>query len=188
MAAGLVDEIRAAWPGFRASMARQLAAPPREERLLFYVFLGCFLGFIAGLPGAIAQARLLEEPDAVTGVVAGRIFAAIFFAPLFLYGVAAVSVLAMRLAGKKQSFYTGRLALFWAILVAMPVLLGASLIEALVPVRVLAEIINLLAFLAFVWIWASCLAQGFEVKRTGTVAVGILFLPVLLSFAAFSLR
>ena len=60
--------------------------------------------------------------------MAGALFAWLFVAPIFLYGVAALSHMIARLFGGQGSFYLARVALFWALLAATPCFLLSGLV------------------------------------------------------------
>ncbi len=182
----LVGAILGAWPDFRGSMRDQMAADPREERLLFYVFLACALGFVAGLPGAIEQGRALDIDGGTSAMVFGRLFSAIFIAPLFLYGIAALSHLLARLFGGSGPYYNARLALFWSLLVAMPLLLAVSAISAVLPNGSLVSAMNLSAAAVFFWIWGVSLAEGSGVRRALPLALTLYLLPAGLLFLLIS--
>ena len=182
MSASLTTSILQAWKDIRASMRAQMALPKDESRLLFYLFLGCALGFVAGLPQALAQARLIEEEGAVTGVIMGRLFASIFVAPLALYGISALATLITRLMGGNGSFFTGRLALFWAILVSLPVLLLSGALGATPLSPNVIGWISFAAYAVFLWIWSECLAEGFGLRSGLPVVISLGILPLLLAF------
>ncbi|MHA3915030.1 hypothetical protein [Halovulum sp. GXIMD14793] len=123
----LVTDAFRAWGGFGASMRHQIALQPKEARILAYGLIACVVGFLASVPDALEQASGLTEEDAIPAVLIGRLFGALFFAPLFFYAVAAISGWIARLAGLDVSYYHMRLALFWSLLVATPVLVVVRL-------------------------------------------------------------
>lgn len=181
---GLARAILAAWPDFRGAMAEQLAAPKAESRALSYVYVASILGFIAGLPEVVRQAEISDLP--LMGLVIGRLFSALFFAPLFLYGVAAVSHLIAARFGGQGSYYDARLALFWALLVAAPLLLAVAALQAVLaagPAYGAASYLSLAGFAGFVWIWASCLAQAERFARTWPAALTLAGISVALTVA-----
>ncbi|MEO1551449.1 MAG: hypothetical protein AAFR93_13630 [Pseudomonadota bacterium] len=180
--ASLTSSIWQAWRDVRASMRTQMALPKEENRLLFYVFLGCALGFVAGLPAALSQARLIEEEGAVTGVLVGRLFASIFFAPLALYGVSAIATVITRAFGGKGSFYTGRLALFWAVLVSLPILLVSGALGAAPLSPNVLGWISFAAYAVFLWVWSQCIAEGFGLRSGLPVVISLGILPLFLAF------
>jgi hypothetical protein len=189
--AGLARQVLAAYPDFRAAMARRLADPPREARLVGWAFLAGLIGFVAGLPSVGPQAATLDTPDAMTAVLAGRLFAALFVFPLMLYLVAALSHLVARAFGGRGSFGSARLALFWAVIAALPILVASGVATALLRLAgggmaaALAGLVSTLSALAFAWIWGASLAEAEGFRRTVPAVAGIVALPLLLS--AYSL-
>ncbi len=158
-------------------MARQIARAPGEERILALIFLVAGLGFVSGLPAALASAPRLGAEATPAGVITGRFIASFFFTPLMIYAAAALVTLVARVAGGSLNWRHGRLALVWALVLALPVLLLGGLAEAaaavgLVP-AVVARGLGLLGFVAFLWIWAACLAEAAGFARTLPVFVAM---------------
>ncbi|MHA3978659.1 YIP1 family protein [Halovulum sp. GXIMD14794] len=174
---GLVASIAASWKDLRGGVRRRLDARPPEAGLLAHAYLAAALAFVAGLPSAIADARALEatQRDALTGVLAGRAFAAIFLFPLLLYLLAALQRLVARAFGGQGSFYSARVALFWAVVVALPLVLAEGLISALVPALppetggIVAQAASAAVGLGFLWIWAVMAAESEGFARAGHV-------------------
>lgn len=162
----LIDALRA-WGGFGASMRQQIALQPKEARILAYGLIACVIGFLASVPDALEQARGLTEEDAIPAVLIGRLFGALFFAPLFFYAVAAIAGWVARLVGGDISHYHMRLALFWSLLVATPVLVvvrlsGLFARGAYSDFRVMVYIIG---FAVFCLIWGSMIAAASSQKQ-----------------------
>jgi hypothetical protein len=163
MTGGLMAEIVAGWPDFRASMRRRIAGGLREDRILALIFLAGFAGFVAGLPGAVAEADRLGVERA--GVVGGRFFAAVFGFPLLAYGLAALGFGLVRLAGGQGPWINGRAALAWALVLAIPLLAPAPLAVLAGASDGVVQGIGLAAFGGFLWIWACCLAESAGLTR-----------------------
>lgn len=192
---GLVAAIAAAYGDLRASIRAKLAENPRDAELMMLALLVALGGFVAGIPAAFRQAQTLEEPDALVAVLSGRLFAAVFLVPLFLLALAGISHLVARLFGGKGTHHRARVALIWALVVALPIGLGSAAVGAIVlglslgpEAQGLAGIVSTCASLGFAWIWASFLteAEGFDhrIRVFATlvaVFVAILSLPVLFS-------
>ena len=164
---GLFAHIWEARRGLRASFEAQISQGITEERLLAYVAFACFMAFLGGLPLALETARLSGMELSVPALVAGRFVAFVFFAPLFLYGLAAVSHLFSRWAfGGQGDYPTARMALFWALVLGVPLgLFQALILQALTlsGLGYLSVPVGILTFLIWLWIWASFLAiaEGF---------------------------
>ncbi len=156
----LLREVAGAYGDLTGSMQRQLEARPREARLLAYAFLIGLTGFVAGLPAAVEQARSLDVEDALVAVLTGRLFGAIFLLPLFLYALALTLRGAARVLGGQGSGYDTRLALFWALVLSLPLVVFAGPLAAALPAGIAAALPGLVAFGLFLWILAHCLSEA----------------------------
>lgn len=174
---GLVAAIAASWKDLRGGVRRRLDSRPGESGLLAQAYLAAALAFVAGLPSAIEDARALEatQPDALTGVLAGRAFSAIFLFPLLLYLLAAIQRLVAKAFRGQGSFYSARVTLFWAVIVALPLGLAEGVISALVPAlppetgRIVATAASAAVGLGFLSIWAIMTAESEGFARGGHV-------------------
>jgi hypothetical protein len=169
---GLAARILAAYPDFRASMARELAAGRDEPQMLAYVMGGCTVLLVAALPRifVIPPAEVVAAgPDGAFGFFLANLVTFLFFAPLFLYGVAALARLVARAFGGAGGWAETRLATFWAILAATPVLLASSLINLAWTVSGVAMGAMALGYASgaiYAWIWSACLAEAHGFRRT----------------------
>lgn len=165
---GLFAHIWEARRGLRASFEAQLKQGITEERLLAYVAFACLMAFVAGLPSAIDAGRGIGEEGAVPGLVAGRFVAVVIFGPLFLYGLAGASHwVAAQMFGGEGSYPAARLALFWALVLGVPIgLMQAIAVQAfgLLGLTGLTGWLGGAVFLVWLWFWTSFLAiaEGFS--------------------------
>jgi|GEM_PF-2750209 len=165
---GLFAHIWEARRGLRASWEAQVRQGITEERLLAYVAFACFMAFLAGLPLALETAKASGVELSLAALVAGRLVAFVFFAPLFLYGLAALAHLFSKWAFAGEADYqSARMALFWALVLGVPLgLMQAIVLQALTLVGMaqLAVVIGIATFLIWLWIWASlhAFAEGFS--------------------------
>ncbi|MXU65864.1 YIP1 family protein [Oceanomicrobium pacificus] len=176
---GLVADILNAYRGFRPAMRRQMQGGFGEERALFFLMLACALLFVASLPGLRGTADLAAEADdPLAAALSGRIFGFFFFLPLILYGVAALSHLLARVFGGQGNFFSARLALFWGLVVAMPVVLVTSAFAALFAYRpelaaLASPILGTISLAVLLWSWAAALAEAEGFASTARVATVI---------------
>ena len=95
---------------------------PTESWLLFLCFTATLILFLANLPYQIAK-----WPSFMNGNMTNYIgllgFIAVFFMPLFLYLLATILFFILKCFKGRGSFYEIRLAVFWSINVAGPILL-----------------------------------------------------------------
>jgi len=103
---------------------RQLAAGIGEERVLAYVMFASILTFIARVPDLVAAHNALGAgAPQFTTFIGSNIVASVIFAPLFLYGLAAVSHVIAKTIGGQGDWFAARLALFWCLLSLQPLVL-----------------------------------------------------------------
>ena len=130
-----------------------LAEGQREDRALFFVMLACGLIFVAQLPRLAREAHL-QGLD-LNMHMGGSLMAWIFIAPLALYGLAALARLLGLALGGKGSMYGARVALFWAMLAASPLILLHGLVAGFIGDGLELDIVGLIWFLCFGWFWIA---------------------------------
>ncbi len=168
----LAWRVLGAWANLRASMRAELDRAPSEATLLAYVMLSgliWFLGRVAMLKlGPIAPAL---DPDYALKRIAVEFVSSLFFRTLAMYGVAALAGAIAMKAGGRGSWRDSRAAIFWAALVAAPVMLAGVLISLLVsgvPAEV-GTVARMLGALAFAWAVAHCIAETHGFRRVSFV-------------------
>lgn len=151
-------DILATYRGPAVVVRRLLAAGPREDRALALVLAACVLAFVAQLPGLARQAHLngAELPP----LMGSRLLGTVFLAPLFFYGLAAISHLAARLVGGQGGFWGARLALFWALMAVSPLVLTQGLVAAMAGPGPATSLIRAIGFAVFMWFWSAGLWQA----------------------------
>ena len=154
----LSREILATYRGPGKVVARLLSQGPREDRALMLVMAACALFFIAQMPALSRQAHL-EETE-LNPLLGGALLAWLVLAPLLFYLVAFLSLLVAKLFGGKGSAYGARLALFWALLAATPLVLLNGLVAGLMGPGLQLTLVGLVWFAVFLWFWLSGLAAA----------------------------
>ncbi|MCA0960645.1 YIP1 family protein [Salipiger bermudensis] len=154
----LSREILATYRGPGKVVARLLSEGPREDRALMLVMAACALFFIAQMPALSRQAHL-EETE-LNPLLGGALLAWLVLAPLMFYLIAFLSHLVAKLFGGKGSAYGARLALFWALLAATPLVLLNGLVAGLMGPGLQLTLVGLVWFAVFVWFWLSGLAAA----------------------------
>ena len=154
----LSREILATYRGPGKVVARLLSQGPREDRALMLVMAACALFFIAQMPALSRQAHL-EETE-LNPLLGGALLAWLVLAPLLFYLVAFLSHLIAKLFGGKGSAYGARLALFWALLAATPLVLLNGLVAGLMGPGLQLTLVGLVWFAVFLWFWLSGLAAA----------------------------
>ncbi len=129
----------------------------REARVLVYLMLACALIFVAQWPRLARQAHL-DDSIPLDALLAGALFGWVFVAPLLFYAAAMLLALAMRLVAPVQPFDV-RLALFWSLLVASPMVLLQGLVTGLIGPGVAA----LVTGIAVAGVFGAVLVAGLRV-------------------------
>lgn len=151
-----------------------------DDRLAFaYLALGSVLGFVSQLPrlrreasapnpdfeaairaeaGDVRPIESLAVPaDMVDAkfeaLMASALMGWIFILPLLLYGLAALSALFSKMLGGRLTGVEARFALFWAFLVATPLLLLQGLVAGLIGPGPALDSVGVIWIVAFVVFW-----------------------------------
>jgi hypothetical protein len=190
--AGLVLRVLGAWADLRGSLRDELDRAPSEGRLLFYVMLSGLIWFI-GRAAVLSWGPLapIMSEDEYTGRLASEFVGALFFRTLAFYGLAGLAGLIARAAGGTGSWRDSRAAVFWAALVAAPVILAAtflSLLLADLPGQA-GAIASMLGAVAFAWAAAQCLTEAHGFARGWKVLAAVAaFAALLLGIAVLLLN
>ena len=176
-------EIVKAYRGFGASMRRQIESSPGEERLLVYVVIACLIYFVARVPDllSLSASQATEEVSSIA-VFITNLVGSFFFAPLMLYGLAAMSHIIARAFKGSGSFFNARLALFWALLITAPIALITTIIQTAFPAEWLAQALWMAKFLLFAYVWACCLSVAENYKTPYLTMSAIILTAFLMIF------
>tara|TARA_R110002110_G_scaffold20312_3_gene82440 strand:- start:1784 stop:2272 length:489 start_codon:yes stop_codon:yes gene_type:complete len=134
-------------------IARLLGQGTREDRALIYLMVGCLMVFVAQTPRLARQAHVTGEDLGM--LMGGTLMAWLFVAPLVLYALAGTTQILGRLTGRGPGGYGARLALFWALLAASPLMLLWGLTAGFVGPGIEMTIVGVLWFAAFMWFWVA---------------------------------
>ena len=151
--------------------------------------MGVCLAVLLGRLPALAHAPAGSLDGGLFAQVTASLVSLLFFAPLFLYGVAALARIVARAFGGTGGWYETRLATFWGLLVAAPLQLSAALLADVLSVagqEGLGRGLTFAAGLGAGWIWASCLAEAHGFRSVWAVVAG-LFVAVNAVFLAIFL-
>ncbi|MFV2035604.1 MAG: YIP1 family protein, partial [Halocynthiibacter sp.] len=139
----------------RRVLARQLAAGVGEERALAYVMIACILFYVALLPSLARAAFENPQNGDFTNLAANAFIGAVLIAPLLFYGLAALGHLAALLLGGRGSWFSARLALFWALLAISPLMLLRGLVLGFIGQGTELTAVNILVGVLFLLIWVN---------------------------------
>lgn len=160
----VTTEILRSYRAPRAVMRGLLASASRDDRpearALVYLLLGCFIIFVAQLPGLWVLDMPATDAPPREALVAITLFGWMFVWPLLFYLLAALSHLAARLFGGQGSYARARLALFWSVLAVAPLMLVRGVIEAMGGQGPALAAADSLIALAFCALWALSLLEA----------------------------
>jgi len=142
----------------RATLRRRIGVAAREDRALAVLFGACAVMFVAQWPRLSRDAHL-DPSMSIDARLAGALVGWVLIAPLFFYGVAWLSHMALKLAGSHATGFEARMALFWALLAASPLWLLTGLVAGFVGPGASLTITGLAALLAVLVFWITGLAE-----------------------------
>lgn len=147
------SNIVATYRGPGAVVSRLIGQGAREDRALAYVMAGCFIVFVAQLPRLARQAHL--DGVELNMLLGGALLGWLCIAPLMLYTLALLARLIGRVLGGQGSGFGARIALFWALLAASPVLLLHGLVAGFIGTGPAHSLVGALWLALFVWFWLA---------------------------------
>ncbi|MBJ3763014.1 YIP1 family protein [Maribius pontilimi] len=152
----LTGDILASYRGPGPVLRRRMAGTGDgrgEARALVTLMLACGLIFVGQWPRLSREAHLSgQELDMLVG---GALLGWLFIAPLVLYGIAGISHVIARLFGGKATYLEARMALFWALLAAVPFWLLWGLVAGFIGAGAALNLTGLVAFVAFLALWLA---------------------------------
>lgn len=143
-------------------MRNQIDRGNDEPRLMAYLAFGCFVIFLSFLPRLMATDLSGTDQSLAAGITVW-FFSVMFFVPLMMYGVAAISHLVAKAFGATGPYHNARHAIAWMLVVLSPVLivkgmLGSVFIALEMPMAINA--LNALLAFAILRIWGAFLAES----------------------------
>lgn len=155
----ITTELLRSYRAPRDAMRRQLDGGVREDRALAYAMAACVLIFVSTLPG-LAREAYLDAEVPLDARIGAALFAWVIVMPLALYVLAALSHLLARLFGGRGSWFSARMALFWALLAAAPLWLLNGLGRGFLAPGTGQMILEWVAFGGFLVLWSLCLSEA----------------------------
>lgn len=156
----VTTDIVQTWRGPSAVYRRLLAMGLREDRAIAILMGACFMVFVSNWPWLVRISQGIDlpagsEPQELDRLMSYAFMGWLMIWPLGMYAVAGLVVLVMRGFGSSITGYGGRLALFWALLAASPVLLFFGLLRGLNGDVIATQLAGALWFAAFVLFWVQ---------------------------------
>ena len=154
----VTTDIVATYKGPRRVMRRLLEMGTREDRALIILVAGCVVMFIGQWPKLAREAHLTDQ--ALNPLLGATLMAWVFVAPLLFYALGLASHWAARALGGKGTAFGARLALFWALLAASPLVLLNGLVAGFVGPGAALQAVGIAWCVAFFWFWIAGLTEA----------------------------
>lgn len=154
----VTQDIIESWRRPRAVIRRHLARGVSEPWAFSLLAGFVVLSTVAQAPGLARAAFLQPEVPMVQRLVA-LVLASMAMIPLW-YLLAALSHLVARAFGGGGGFYGARLALFWALLSAVPAVLLQGLVAGFIGPGLQLNLMSVATGAVFVWLWFSMLSEA----------------------------
>lgn len=154
----ITQDIVATYRGPGKVLRRLLDRGQREDRALAILMAGCLVVFVSQWP-VLARRAHLEQTE-LNPLLGGSLLAWLFIAPLVLYALAALSHVVARALGGQGSQYGARLALFWALLAASPLMLLNGLVGGFIGPGPALTLVGFVWFVLFLWFWLAGLREA----------------------------
>lgn len=152
-------DVLTAYRAPRALMARKCAAPVREPAALALALGAAFFAFLGQWPVLMRAAHFAPDVP-LPARLGAALWSNLFLLPLFLYALAAGTHLIALALGGRGSFYTARLALFWAFFAIAPLTLLLGLWRGYAGDFGPVVFAQLAVFATFLWLWGQMLWQA----------------------------
>ena len=167
-----------AYKNFPLSYNIQRISTFGERKILFLSFTAALILFLGNLPSQIALSPIFINGN-ITHYIGLLSFIALFFMPLFLYLLSAVLFLLLKVFKSHGSFYEIRLALFWSINVAGPILIINGLLKGFFFESENIIYINLILETSIGWIFSNMVAEAAQFQSKYPLFFSATFLIIL---------
>lgn len=151
--------ILVAYKNFSISYDTERLKSSGESSILFLSFTAAFILFLANLPYQLALLPSFMNGNNII-YISMLGFVAVFFMPLFLYLLSATLFIVLKFFNGRGSFYEVRLAVFWTINVAGPILVLNGLLKGFFLKNDQIVYISLGLEILVGWIFANMLTQA----------------------------
>lgn len=157
----ITRDIARTWGGHRGVVRAHLARGRSEPFVFTFLFVFLLLTFVAQYP-RLSYISLSDPTIPLAPQLLGLAYGLVLFMP-FAYGLAALSHLVARGFGLRGgSWYGARLALFWSLVAASPVVVLQGLTYGIIGAGMQSFLVGIFALTAFVVFWALALVEVYS--------------------------
>ena len=167
-----------AYKDFSVSYNLERLKSSDESWILFLSFTGSLILFLANLPYQIAILPSFTN-GSLTFYVGLLGFIAVFFMPLFLYLLSTAIFVLLKVFNGRGSFYEVRLAFFWSLNVAGPILIINGLLKGFFFESGKLIYINLVLETFVGWIIANMMSEAEQFSSKYPIFFTIVLLIIL---------
>lgn len=153
----VTSDIVESWRAPRRVVRRHLSRGRSEPFAFSLLVVFLIVAFIAQWPRAARVAH--QSPDTPLEPQLLALGLALLATIPLWYGLAGLSRLVSRVFGGQGSFYSARIALFWALVAVSPAMLLQGLVAGMIGPGPALTAVGLLALAAFLWFWISGLIE-----------------------------
>jgi hypothetical protein len=125
-----------------------------------FLMLACGIIFVSQWPAISREAALDSDGAPLQARLAITFFAWLMIWPLALYALGSLTHLIARAFGGRGSYYSARLALFWALLASTPAWLFYGLVAGFIGPGPAEQLVGAGLLLAFLAIWGMCFREA----------------------------
>lgn len=156
---GITLDIARSWRHPRRTMAQRMSFGIREDQALLFLMLGCLLMFVSQWPRLYVETN--ADPSIPFEARAGAaLLGWLFIVPLLSYALAAIARIVAKIFGGNGTWFSARMALFWALLSATPMWLLNGAMTGLHAPDLLRDATGVIALAGFVAIWLSSMIES----------------------------
>lgn len=181
---GVLIDMLTAWGDLRGSARDFIASRPSEPKLLMVAILsGLIFFFGTAVEAFVSPPETVTNDDEFNAYLGAALVGAAFFRTLGLYGFAAVAKMVLARFGGSAIWSESRAAVFWAALVAAPLLFAVKLLLALAPGlagSTAGDVIGQAGGIAFAYVLAQCLAEASGFARPWGIFGGLVGITILI--------
>ena len=139
----------------KKAFVTKLSEGVSETKIFIWLFVSCFLSFLARLPLLSREMHLNVDSPPFESMIAGILVSSLFMAPLFFYGLSVILCLIFRFWFKGLKWFYFRSAFFWSLLAISPLVLLRGALVGITGINPYINVISILVFLYLIFLLLS---------------------------------
>ena len=126
-----------------------------ETKIFIWLFVSCFLSFLARLPLLSREVHLDIDSPPLDSMIGGILVSSLFMAPLFFYALSVILCLIFRFWFKGLKWFYFRSAFFWSLLAISPLVLIRGALVGITGANPYITFISISVFLYLIFLLVS---------------------------------